>query len=802
MKNRIVRNLLASALVPLAFAAQGASAQSMYSASGAASYEVGAVLPAFGGALAVVGDQVLIGEPQNVMRPGIVYVFERGADGAWAEAQQLRGPDAEVGDGFGATLAADGETVLVGSERGVHAYVRAADGTWQLGGELARPAGLEGNAAFGAALAIEGDVALVGAPGANGRAGAVYVFRQAGGAWSAAGTLAAEGLAPGDAFGGSVALDGGRALVGAPNRGERAGAVFAFESQGGSFSGGTPVETDGVQPNDRLGASLLLAGDVAFASAPFHQRATGMVLRFERGEDGWVQTGRLASFDGGSRDLFGISMAWVDGELWAGSPTRNTAYAFSFDDGGVVTAARKVTADGVAPNAQFAATLAGAGDLAVGGAVAQDYGAGSVVIFERAADGAWTSVAMLDGPPEGFDAVVGSEVSCEGGTAAEWECGDVDLVSFMPVSQLAGEEGARGIETNDNWGWQDPETGRLYALVGMTDRASFVDITDPVNPVHVGILPMTEGANGSSWRDIKTYENHAFIVSDGAGQHGMQVFDLTQLRDFDGEPMVFDEDAVYTRIASAHNIVINEETGFAYSVGSSSGGETCGGGLHIINIQDPKNPTFAGCFADPQTGRASTGYTHDAQCVVYRGPDADYQGREVCFGSNETALSIADVTDKDNTVAISRAAYPNPGYSHQGWLTEDQSYFYMNDELDELSGTVDRTRTIIWDVSDLDDPQLVAEHLGTQESSDHNLYIVGDLMYQSNYQSGLRILDISDPAAPVEVAYFDTVPYGDNSAGFGGSWSNYPFFDTGVVIVTSGNEGLFLVRPTLRNHIF
>ena len=75
-------------------------------------------------------------------------------------------------------------------------------------------------------------------------------------------------------------------------------------------------------------------------------------------------------------------------------------------------------------------------------------------------------------------------------------------------------------------------------------------------------------------------------------------------------------------------------------------------------------------------------------------------------------------------------------------------------------------------------------------------------MYQSNYRSGLRILDISTPEAPVEVAYFDTVAYGDNSAGMGGSWSNSPFFDNGVDIVTSGSEGLFLVRPTVRRTVF
>jgi len=337
----------------------------------------------------------------------------------------------------------------------------------------------------------------------------------------------------------------------------------------------------------------------------------------------------------------------------------------------------------------------------------------------------------------------------------------------------------------------------------MRDRSSFVDITDALNPRVVGILMLTDGARPSSWRDMKTFDNHVYIVSDGAGQHGMQVFDLTRLRDHtSGDPVFFDEDAIYTDVASVHNIVINEDIGHAYAVGSSGGGETCGGGLHIIDINDPKNPVFAGCFSDPQTGRSGTGYTHDAQCTTYNGPDTDWEGRAICLGSNETALSIADVTDPANTIKISNATYPSPGYTHQGWLSDDHRWFFMNDELDELNGLVERTRTLVWDVSDLDDPQLVNEHMGTQESSDHNLYVEGNLMFQSNYASGLRILDVSDPANPVEVAYFDTVPYGDNGAGFGGSWSNYPYFGDGTVLVTSGAEGMFILRPTVRSTVF
>jgi choice-of-anchor B domain-containing protein len=274
----------------------------------------------------------------------------------------------------------------------------------------------------------------------------------------------------------------------------------------------------------------------------------------------------------------------------------------------------------------------------------------------------------------------------------------------------------------------------------------------------------------------------------------MQVFDLTQLRRV-RTPQTFKPTTTYTRIASAHNVVINEETGFAYTVGNSSGGETCGGGLHMVNIQDPVHPSFAGCFSDRETGRAGTGYSHDAQCVVYHGPDSTYRGHEICMGSNETALSIADVTDKGNPKGISRASYPNVGYAHQGWFSEDQRYFFMDDELDELSGNMKGTRTLIWDVSDLDDPVLAKEYFGPTTATDHNLYVKGTRLYQSNYVFGLRVVDVANPTDPKELGFFDTVPYGDNTPGFGGSWSNYPYFKSGVVAVTSGREGLFLLRP-------
>jgi choice-of-anchor B domain-containing protein len=398
---------------------------------------------------------------------------------------------------------------------------------------------------------------------------------------------------------------------------------------------------------------------------------------------------------------------------------------------------------------------------------------------------------VADSASAGLPAITGAEAKCETGKAGGFDCRDAHLVSFLPKSAIGAK---RGVLLNDIWGWTDSTTQREFAIVGRVDGTSFVEVTDPASPVYLGELPMTDGAKSNMWRDIKVYKNHAFIVADGAGPHGMQVFDLTQLRNVQGAPVTFKETAHYDRIHSAHNIVINEATGFAYPVGNSMGGETCGGALHMIDIRDPSAPKFAGCYADPSTGKARTGYTHDAQCVVYHGPDEQYKGREICFNSSETALGIADVTDKQNPKPISMATYPNVAYAHQGWLTDDHRYFYLDDEGDELAGTAPMTRTLVFDLADLDDPVVAKEFFGTTPATDHNLYVRGRYMYQSNYVSGLRVIDVKDPANPVEVGYFDTVPFGENQPGFAGSWSNFPYFKSGVVAVTSMREGLFMVR--------
>ena len=369
---------------------------------------------------------------------------------------------------------------------------------------------------------------------------------------------------------------------------------------------------------------------------------------------------------------------------------------------------------------------------------------------------------------------------CENGTADGFPCQAINLVGHIPLSEIGGGTGS------DSWGWTDPETGKEWAIIGRSNGVAFVDVSDPGNIVYTANLPRPGDVGNNVWADVKVYKNHAFMVADAVSNYGMQVFDLTRLRDIQNPPVTLSADAEYSAFNSAHNIAINTDTGFAYIVG----GDTCNGGPHMVDIRNPQSPEFAGCFADD-------GYSHDIQCVVYRGPDNEHNGKEICFASNEDTLTVIDVTDKSKPVQLSRTPYEQTGYTHQGWLTENQDYFIMDDELDELNQpAIDTTRTLTMDVSDLDQPALAGDHLADGASIDHNQYVVGNYTYQANYRRGLRVLKLDDlsTGSMTEVAYFDTYPEGDGN-GFDGAWNIYPFFPSGNLLISDFNRGFFLVRP-------
>ncbi len=376
------------------------------------------------------------------------------------------------------------------------------------------------------------------------------------------------------------------------------------------------------------------------------------------------------------------------------------------------------------------------------------------------------------------------------------------LASHVSLPEL----GAVDESGNDIWGWTDPMTGAEIAIMGTSSNTAFVDVSVPESPVVLGYLPTHTFS--STWRDIKVYQDHAFIVSE-ADNHGMQIFDLTQLRTAT-ENEVFAATAHVDEFGNAHNIAINEETGTAYVVATDFPG--CNGGILVYDITTPTAPVSISCFSGGTTNGQPGGpsyptdvQTHDVQCVTYAGPDADYTGRELCFSSDEQTIAVADFTDLANPAQIVRMTYDGVGYTHQGWLTEDHRYFIVNDEFDEFTLSI-KTRSYVWDMLDIDDPQLVSLIENPSTAIGHNTYIADSIAYQANYTSGLRLVDVSDleSGAP-EIAYYDTNPNDDadcetpgncGEASYSGAWSTYPFFESGTILVSDTLRGLFVLKRT------
>ena len=357
-----------------------------------------------------------------------------------------------------------------------------------------------------------------------------------------------------------------------------------------------------------------------------------------------------------------------------------------------------------------------------------------------------------------------------------YPCFNVELLDVESLANLGG-----GDNGNDCWGWSDPETGREIAIFGRSNGTAFIDVTNPTDMKYFANLPTA--TNSSLWRDIKVNGDHAYIVSE-AGGHGMQVIDLMALLELPlDEVTLLTPDAYYAGFGNAHNIMINEDTDFAYAIGTN----TFNGGMHIMDISSPLDPILVGAY--------DGAYSHDIHPVVYNGPDQDYAGREVVFCFNGSAgIAIVDVEDKEDTQLIAQLSYAQSGYTHQGWVSEDQRLCFFNDELDEMNFG-NNTRTYIMDIADLDAPSIIGFFDAPSEAIDHNLYVIGDKIYQSNYLSGLRILDNSAAASGTMelVGYFDTNPESD-APSFDGTWSNYPYFSSGNIGVSTMSH-FFMLQP-------
>ena len=372
---------------------------------------------------------------------------------------------------------------------------------------------------------------------------------------------------------------------------------------------------------------------------------------------------------------------------------------------------------------------------------------------------------------------------------------------------------------SDIWGWTSPE-GEEYAIVGTSSGVAFARITSPENPEFLGLVPTTDTTTiRNFWWDIKTYENYAYWVTEVNGA-GVAIFDLNRLKDMAAvsADTTLVEDARYQDggYIRAHNISINEATGFAYLTGASKDPAVdpkfTDDGVVILDLNlDLKGGV--GPLAPKEVGQILNIDSHDAQIVVYDGPDKRYTDKEIAIIYNGTDLNVGiyDVTDKAKIYTISVTPYAGASFTHQGWLVDGQRYMLMGDEEDEVFGISDpknpdlpkTARTYIWDLEDLENPEMTGTFDSPAASIDHNLFVKGNRVYQAHYTAGIRVLAIEideNGLSLSEVAHMDTEPrlpnnhMNHNLNIFVGPWGVFPYFESGTIIASDGLNGLIITK--------
>jgi choice-of-anchor B domain-containing protein len=333
----------------------------------------------------------------------------------------------------------------------------------------------------------------------------------------------------------------------------------------------------------------------------------------------------------------------------------------------------------------------------------------------------------------------------------------VSIIIFAAIS-LTGQSGSPNVPFlanfndyfstgyNDCWGYTAPN-GREYALLGVLDGTSIIDITDTGNLVEIDFIP----GNYSGWKDIKTYLFYAYVVNETGG--GLQIIDLSNL------PASVSLANTYNGISASHNIYIDELNGILYAEGTASDP------VIVISLADPVNPTQLSTLGVE---------CHD----VFSLNDVLYVSE-----GNTGSIGIFDMTLPGSPSLLRRHFIPSAGYVHNAWATEDGNYLMTTEE---TSG-----KTIkLWDISDLNNITLTDEILASDGLA-HNTHIKKNYSYVSHYTNGLRIYDISDPYNIFEAGYYDTWP--SSGGGFDGAWGAFPFFQSGKILISDRTTGLYVV---------
>ncbi len=317
-------------------------------------------------------------------------------------------------------------------------------------------------------------------------------------------------------------------------------------------------------------------------------------------------------------------------------------------------------------------------------------------------------------------------------------------------------------QLNDIWGYVDTSSNE-YAIVGVFNGVSIVDVTDPINPLEKFFIkgPL------STWRDIKTWDQHAYVVHDNISGSdtsvGLMIIDLSGLPDSIDTIFWMGDTLNYRK---AHNIYI-DENGIAYLFGSN----IKNGSVLFLDLTDPKNPVPKGNY--------TANYAHDG----YVRGDTLYTA-EIYAG----LVTISDISDKAKPSILANFSTPH-NTTHNCWLSNNGKYIYTTDEV--RGGYIGA-----YDISDLGNIK-ESDRYRSNAGSDvipHNVHVLNNYVVISYYKDGVIILDVTRPSNLVEVGSYDTAPTKEGG-GFAGAWGAYPYLPSGNLLVSDMQEGLFVLAP-------
>jgi choice-of-anchor B domain-containing protein len=390
-----------------------------------------------------------------------------------------------------------------------------------------------------------------------------------------------------------------------------------------------------------------------------------------------------------------------------------------------------------------------------------------------------------------------SAASCIDGSSAGFSCKNMSLLAHMPNSSFPGGPST----ANDIWGHIDLNTNKEYAIIGLRNGISVVDVSTPDSPQIIDSI----SGQSTTWRDIKVHQfydlasqrwrAYAYATADNVSE-GLTIIDLS------GLPNSVRLVTRQLTEPAAHNVYIsNVDYGLNIALPGLepllhiAGSDESSGALRSYRLDDPE--LLALSYQPGST--TSADYSHDLSSLLVKDEraqsdciNANESGCNVLLDFNENVLRLWDHSNPEQAVPLSTRSYPNVAYTHSGWWSEDKQFVIVHDELDERNFNLNTTLNI-FDITRLSAPLLTGTWTGPTGAIDHNGFVRGNRYYMSNYERGLTVLDITDPSTPVEVAYFDTYPVSDNAA-FNGAWGVYPFLPSGIILVSDINSGLYILK--------